>query len=774
MNRYTAVGLTLLILNQPALAQPEKEPISLSPLSHLVTPPVVHQRARVTPRQLHDAAARSYPKTHFQKGQYFKQKGDVNNALIEFLKSTQEDPRLVKAFYEQALIFHERGYLKLAESSLEQALAVQPDYQQARLLLATVRLEQGKLQEAIGDLGRTLGLAENTEKAQSPPPAAEPPPPAAEPATLQNVATALTQQGQPEAPAAAPEQAAEAPQQQAPSAPSPDLQSTEKSEPLDDLLKGIPGIDPNAPENPPPDAAKPAASQEASPATQGPGAIITRTVPGAVDPASLFRQSKAKGASTHRFANPFGWFSQHHESKDRKPWSPPLPKTLAQNPKTGKPQKSGKSGRRKKQDKDKDLLGADATKQLLAQSAAAELLRQTGESPFHPPAAKQKKESRGWFSWLFRTEDSAQPPQPARAPRQKQPKDTPPPKSKPNKGPDIAEALKQQQEKLNEAISMVLRQPAATEENKPETQPVISLTMHDKKPLAPPVNQAPPEPVVVQRQALAREPAPQEKPASPAAPVPSPAAVVFAPQPVAPAPVPQAKPAAPRAQNKSPLVIVETVPVAPVQQAPPSRSLPLQTPPAPAPHPIAIAMAPAPVAPPAPPPRRQAPVKSPSASKGPAFREPQINNGGLNWLNAAQSNKQSNMHSNQTKAAAPAKAEDPWVVRMRYLVEHGTDSLKPGEAFMFSEETGEGVLFQANGQTIRRMIADPQDAEEVTRMRRPDIAMPQDLMYNLSLLGKLLPRQDEPPKAEGSGFNLDQLMPKGDGWWGWFKDRFKM
>ena len=83
-------------------------------------------------------ARAGYPRTHLEKGFYLKQKKDLNGALIEFLNATQENPHLVKGFYEQALIFRERGYRKLAESSLEQALASKPDYNEARVLLATV------------------------------------------------------------------------------------------------------------------------------------------------------------------------------------------------------------------------------------------------------------------------------------------------------------------------------------------------------------------------------------------------------------------------------------------------------------------------------------------------------------------------------------------------------------------------------------------------------------------------------------------------------------
>lgn len=97
--------------------------------------------------------------------------------------------------------------------------------------------------------------------------------------------------------------------------------------------------------------------------------------------------------------------------------------------------------------------------------------------------------------------------------------------------------------------------------------------------------------------------------------------------------------------------------------------------------------------------------------------------------------------------AVAAKAEtikkaaidtDDWARRLKYLSLNGTGSLKPGEAFMFSEETGEAVLFLADGKRVRRMIAAPTDTHELVKARRPDMLIPADLLYKLSTLGKLV------------------------------------
>lgn len=105
---------------------------------------------------------------HYEQGLAFKKAGDGNRALIEFLQAIKENPRCTKAFYEQALLFRQKGYPKLAESSLCQALAIDPSFRDARILLAAVRLEAGNTGGAAQELTRSLGLSASHSPAQSP------------------------------------------------------------------------------------------------------------------------------------------------------------------------------------------------------------------------------------------------------------------------------------------------------------------------------------------------------------------------------------------------------------------------------------------------------------------------------------------------------------------------------------------------------------------------------------------------------------------------------
>lgn len=90
----------------------------------------------------------------------------------------------------------------------------------------------------------------------------------------------------------------------------------------------------------------------------------------------------------------------------------------------------------------------------------------------------------------------------------------------------------------------------------------------------------------------------------------------------------------------------------------------------------------------------------------------------------------------EKKFEPPVK--DKWTQKLTFLNKNGTGSLKRGEAFMFSEDTGEAVLFLADGRRIRRIIAPQQSAEKIVKLRRPDVLIPKELFYDLSLLGKVV------------------------------------
>lgn len=98
----------------------------------------------------------------------------------------------------------------------------------------------------------------------------------------------------------------------------------------------------------------------------------------------------------------------------------------------------------------------------------------------------------------------------------------------------------------------------------------------------------------------------------------------------------------------------------------------------------------------------------------------------------------------------PKIKEDEWTRKLRFLAKNGTGSLKNGEAFLFSEESGEAILILSDGTRIVRAVETPKDQETIVQMRRPDMLVPDDLLYNLSLLGKVVADSVTPQNNPGN------------------------
>lgn len=802
MRRYTAIGLTVLTSIQPALSQPGKESLSLSPLPAVVSPRTIPARTYQYKRTaVRSAVQRTYPSTHFQRGMYFKQKGDLNSALVEFLKATQENPQLVKAFYEQALIFHERGYLKLAESSLERGLAVDPQNQQVRLLLATVQLQQGNIGDAVKELSRSLGLSQQKVM----PPAAAPP--QEQPAESQAVPpTIQLPHGELQPPPPPPEPAE---MEQAPSSPpqfeTPAPVTTETGDPdsdIDDILKGIPGIDPAVPDG----SSAPSTSRDRSASTgssESPTAIRTQRIDTPVsespDTVSKSEQRQIEEALAKvRLENKsplmnFGllsWLGRAKPQLPRPSFNPPAPKPKKEKPIAEKPVR------------EKPVREKRASWWSRQESTVPEKPREK------PPKVSAQPEKGSWWSKWFSQDEEPQPTVLSKA--ENAPKPQKPPKPVRQRVARVKSPVEEQRPLLfvnrgekqpEEPMRMVVHQQLPAPEvtappamHKPT--PIVSQPLKPAVPhliasaqppqIAPPA--ARPSPLAVDS-TVPLPVSPAQWPRQEHRPVPSPLSFGYdetqptlpANRPLSfqhhsPAPVPIAMSPAqaqavpqpgyivpPRTAHAvvqpSALQVTRTLPnnqaAAPKPPGPPVAAIPAPQAVAPA---IRIAVAPPAAAP-------LAPV-APAAPEHVSFSSPPlINNRSL--LSVAK-----NAPPPKKPVEKPIEG-DAWTQRLKFLSEHGTSSLKPGEAFMFSEESGEAVLFQSGGPTIRRIVAAPQDPEEVARLRRPDILLPQELMYNLSLLGKLLPHQEpEQQKQQPSdNFSINDLLPQTEGFFSWLRDR---
>ena len=537
--------------------------------------------ANTTPTKKAQTATKSpdlkaiYPRTHFEKAYYFKQKHDLNNALIEFLKSTQENPLLVRGFYEQALIFRERGYLKLAASSLEQALAVKPDYQDARILLATISIQQGNVGGAVQELTRSLGLEVTDNKTEN----------KRETGKDNKQSTALQKATK---------------------------EVSEKVKDADALFDAMPSVILQSihPEIKHEKTKEPAAAKESTQPEEKTTSIEPTNKH--FDLASIKDSIEAAmhapfSLSTYWSHLPFGN-------------SQPLEKTQEQLKEKIVEIKVDKHKKNKKEKKQKHKHKTEDT----AKANVIQPSEQTTSDNLAPPQSDTTDTTAMLPDFVKKAiADHKEAEESAAAAKQ-------------------TESEQKQKSNQDEQVKIVASPPS----NKTLlSSPNFSQSTHD---------------------------------------------------------------------------IIK----------------------------------------------------------------------GLRSADNANDKPQTSL-AESTKQSTVKLDSDEWAVKLRDLVEHGTNSLKDGEAFMFAEDTGEASLFLAEGSVIRRIVQLPRDQTEIVRQRRPDMLIPDDLLYRLSLLGKLIPHPDttntqvapsdlaEIPNIQQStttqakDFKVDNVMGESQNFWGWLKNAFK-
>lgn len=527
----------------------------------------------------------AYPSSHYQKAMYFKQKGDKSRALVEFLKATQENPRLTKAFYEQALIFRDRGYLKLAQSSLEQALALKPDFAEGRMLLATVQIQQGNVGGAMQQLGQSLGISVATKSGDKVDEDEFPPP-----TVLQSLHSLL-----------------------------PETVATGVAR----LTVGHTDLSNKTPRS----SSK--AEQRAAARNKSKKIAQPKVEAAQQDTVQILEPKTATDAdliSGLHIPNPLHMlFPESKQAED----------TVAAN---------------------LDVTNLPALPPDESKSKSEETSKKKSETT-------SKRNKKSWFSRFMTALDT--------------------PQDSSNEAPPAPPPILDDNDADKPGAAIVRSIPALKAEQASEVPAQIETF---------------------------------QKP-------------------------------------DQPKQIIEKV--------------------------AALANA----------------VIS-GASKTP-FQIPNLPSLSSSMFNThtgsgdASGTTGNDSHSSQTpdeqkpyKPIIAPNSDDPWSVRLRYLADHGTGTLKEGEAFMFSEESGEATLFLSDGQTVRRTIYLPRDAQEVVKQRRPDILTPDDLLYNLSLLAKLMPKVTEQEQPANSvkteqqttqpAFAVDDLMGKSQRFWGRMKSALKL
>ncbi len=557
------LALTVVL---PVCAQPRKATVPIPPANlamhtQMVVPSVVPGPSR---EKLQNLAKSRFPRSHYELGMYLKEHDAVDAALVEFLKATQDNPKDTKAFYEQAVIFQSSGFLKLAESALQQAIGSDTDVKhnwQARILLATVRVQQGNLEQALGELSEILGIT----------------PPKALPYKVVR---------------------------------------TEKEAQHDDTEQLLSSI----------------------PVMQMPHGALPVPVVEAVSEAVLEPPPSSeilRGLTSADLVSPkksTRTVVTHHSHDE-----------------AGKMIADASSS-----------YTEDAVERILAETRAE--------------AKRAQEQKSGGFMSFFKREPEQKHEDDPVAARQKA----------------VDQVIREQAAKLNERLArhqVPEAQPAKRRRSfmggllawrnsepqpetetkvvvKPSSMPDVALSAHRSLPAETTYSSVSSQPKIL----------PAETPTK--------------------------------------VTRVEAAPVVPAYTPPPVV------------QPKQVAKS-----------TGTRPKKSPVSQPGSLA---------LSYHQQRTAEQEAQYESELNKIH---KSSDPWTMRLTYLAKHGTSTLKEGEAFMMSEETGEATLFLTDGQVITRHIGDSHQAEDVALMRRPDVMMPEDNTYNISLLGKILPKSGAKKQA---------------------------
>lgn len=593
------------------------------------------------------AAARKF----FSQSMALKKQGDSGGALIGFLKASREDPTLLDAYYEQAIIFREKGFHKLAASRLEQALAIKPKFQKARLLLATVKLEQGNVPDAMQELGKTLGLEDGKRKSNEKPQTLKDDEPLPPPMILQALHPAM-----PVPAFVVPPKAVEAPfAAEAIGV----TKSGETSSSIDLTTFDL----------------KPAASARS-------GALDPTSAPELKQQKTAAKTKKVQKGTRQKIREliarkrkKYGKYSKH---KQPRRWIAKIfsvPEPLRFLGKQGSPEKMAAENELQPRVVSESAEGKGKPGNASSNKPFAEL----ANKPATGSAKKPTKESTG--RWLGKAPSSSRDPM-----------------SRELSGKEL-------ERKFETAVAQAFSENQKS--NAANDNQTKSQWMDWHRPLTPKESK---EEKASQEFERARKTANAYQPSN--------------------------APYEPELWKKGP-----------VQK------------------------------------------KDNSDFETDTFKLPDHGSPKSGWLGITSlaSNKPSAILSEPTsentaasEEAPPTEApdEDEWTKKLRDLNENGTGTLKKGEAFMFSEDTGEAVLFLADGQKIRRIIANPVSSDELLKLRRPDVMVPKELYYDTSLLGKVVPPIPAPPPPAAASpnsvspapaFKMEDLVGGSNGFFGWLK-----
>lgn len=112
------------------------------------------------------ACARSRSIEHYDRGNMFRQQGQLDLAIEEYTEAIALFPQAVEPYNNRGLTYRIKGDLDRAIADYDQAIAFDPQNVLAYFGRGLIYAKTGKLVEAVSDLERAIDLGLDAENKQ--------------------------------------------------------------------------------------------------------------------------------------------------------------------------------------------------------------------------------------------------------------------------------------------------------------------------------------------------------------------------------------------------------------------------------------------------------------------------------------------------------------------------------------------------------------------------------------------------------------------------------